>query len=298
MYLLPMSDSQAEATPNMPDPATAVTAALVKNVDSKFLSMFYKDALQPGVQQVGKALSDVMGLGNTVLLPIKMLNDKAKTLYERHMEQYRKNLENVPQEDIVEVAPEIGVPVMEKLEKTTNKKLSDLYINLLTNASIISNVNDVHPRYISIIENITPDEIVILNDIFNEMHIPAISIRVKIKRILNTPLVKTSLNEAGGNILKGGTSYAYTDSIINKGAIKLYFQNLIGLGLINYVEGHMLHDLMDNGNSKYEKLEEYYKDEYNIWFSMENTKAKIIRTKYGITELGKSFVRACKKGDE
>ena len=63
----------------MMDIPSQVVAAAVS--DEKVLRLFYHDFAQPGVRQVGKALSTVLGLGNTALLPVKLVNDKALALY-------------------------------------------------------------------------------------------------------------------------------------------------------------------------------------------------------------------------
>ena len=74
------------------------------------LKEIYGDALKPGVSQVGKALGTVLGLGNTILLPIYLLNERTKLIVEKNLEQYRESLKDVPE-------AEIGNPtIYEKLE--------------------------------------------------------------------------------------------------------------------------------------------------------------------------------------
>ena len=80
----------------------------------------YRDLAKPGVQQVGKALGTVLGLGNTILWPIHLINEKSRLALESNLERYRVKLEHVSQEDICSVAPEIGVPIAEKLSYVTN----------------------------------------------------------------------------------------------------------------------------------------------------------------------------------
>lgn len=95
------------------------------------LKQLYGDLARPGVAQVGKALSTVLGLGNTILWPLSLLNEKAKIALEHNLEKYRKQLEGVPEEKIIPVSPEVGVPVSEKLSYISDNELSDLYTNLL-----------------------------------------------------------------------------------------------------------------------------------------------------------------------
>ena len=74
----------------------------------------YDDAFSPGVQQVGKALETTVGLSNTLLLPIALLNIKANNVLRANMESYRVALSGVSPDDVVSVVPELGVPVLEK----------------------------------------------------------------------------------------------------------------------------------------------------------------------------------------
>jgi hypothetical protein len=53
----------------------AESATIIKEI--------YSDLAKPGVQQAGKALSTVIGLGNTMLWPVALLNEKAKLSLER-----------------------------------------------------------------------------------------------------------------------------------------------------------------------------------------------------------------------
>ncbi|GAB3234914.1 hypothetical protein GCM10027346_24180 [Hymenobacter seoulensis] len=140
-------------------------------MNEKILLGLYDDLAKPGVRKVGKALSTVLGLTNTLLLPVQGVNDANQMLYKYYMEQLRLKLENVPEEKIVEVAPEIGVPIIERLGRTTNLKLSELYINLLANASNVDYATEVHPRFISLIKSLTPNEVLLLERGMGRMHI-------------------------------------------------------------------------------------------------------------------------------
>jgi len=118
----------------------------------------YGDLAKPGVQQVGKALGTVFGLGNTILWPIHLANERSRLYLERNLQDYRARLENLPEEKVVPVAPEIGVPIAEKLTYVRDMKLADMYVTLLTKASNVDTVADAHPSFVNIINNLSPDE--------------------------------------------------------------------------------------------------------------------------------------------
>jgi hypothetical protein len=78
------------------------------------------------ITQVGKALGTVLGLGNTILLPIHLLNERARLILENNLEKYRLSLKDVPEVEILPVRPEVGVPILEKLAYVSDDELSDL----------------------------------------------------------------------------------------------------------------------------------------------------------------------------
>jgi hypothetical protein len=129
------------------------------------LPEIYGDLLKPGVKQVGLALETVFGLCNTVLLPLAIGNERARIALKRNLEKYRKRLEAVPEDEITTVRPEIGVPILEKLSYVTDDELSDMYVNLLANASTINTAQFAHPAFVHIINNLSPDEALLLKEV-------------------------------------------------------------------------------------------------------------------------------------
>src|SRR5262245_48813090 len=129
------------------------------------LKEIYGDLAKPGVTQAGKALGTVIGLGNTILLPIHWANERSRLALESNLEKYRKRLEAVSEGEITPVPPEIGVPIVEKLSYVTDDELSDMYVNLLANASTINTAQFAHPAFVHIINNLSPDEALLLKEI-------------------------------------------------------------------------------------------------------------------------------------
>lgn len=125
----------------------------------------YGDLAKPGVQQVGKALSTIIGLGNTMLWPLALMNEKAKIALESNLERYRNKLKDTLPDEVCEVPPEIGVPIAEKLSYVTNEELSEMYTELLANASQINKANVAHPSFVNVINNISPDEAILIKSI-------------------------------------------------------------------------------------------------------------------------------------
>ena len=143
-----------------------VVAQFAKSVG--LLSEIYGDVAKPGVQQVGKALATVLGLGNTCLWPLAILNGKAEIALTRNLETFREKLATVPMEKIVPVAPEVGVPIAEKLGYVRDENLANLYLNLLLKASCSNTVHQAHPAFVNVISDLAPDEATLLEYVFEE----------------------------------------------------------------------------------------------------------------------------------
>ena len=122
------------------------------------LKSVYADLLQPSVRRVGLALEDVIGLGNTALYPVQLLNGRTSIALKSNFDKYRKKLEDVLDADIIRVAPEVGVPIAEKLAYVTEPKLSDFYVTLLAKASQRQFAFQAHPGFVKAIDHLSPDD--------------------------------------------------------------------------------------------------------------------------------------------
>lgn len=125
----------------------------------ELLKQVYSDFAQPGVKQVGQALETVLGLTNTILLPLKLLNENARVSFNRKMEKYRERIKHLSDNEVCNVPPEIGMPILDKFTYISDNEISELFINLLSKASCKNTVKDAHPRFISIINSLlsTPE---------------------------------------------------------------------------------------------------------------------------------------------
>jgi hypothetical protein len=191
----------------------------------------YGDLARPGVRQVGKALETVIGLGNTVLWPVAWANERSRMALERNLEKYRRALESVPEEKIVAVAPEIGVPVAEKLEYVREERLADLYVNLLASASNVDRISFAHPSFVNIINNLSPDEALLLEFFKNETDLPFVQPKAIIQGT-------DSFSNFGGVIVQAETvgSLAFPQNV------SAYLENLAGLGLVRVRDDIWLED--------------------------------------------------------
>ncbi len=128
----------------------------------ELLKEIYSDLCKPGAAQLGKAIGGILGLGNTALYPIHLMNERTAIRLRANFERYRKKMENVPEEDVIPVPPEIGVPIAEKLVYVSNDELADMYTSLLAKASSKVNSDQAHPGFVAMIDRLSPDEAILL----------------------------------------------------------------------------------------------------------------------------------------
>lgn len=233
----------------------------------------------PAAEQAGKAIGNIIGLINTMTLPAKFANVWA----ERNFEKYAEKLKDIPKENIKEVEPEIGIPLIDKLSYTSNNDLAEAYANLLAKASSKEDVNLVHPGFINKLNSMAPDEIKILEYLKDKDKICYIYFRAE------------QANGDGMNLTYKLTGLENILDISTKN-IQIHMENLISLSILKDQEGTFLLD-----GDKYTDIVEIYKDakiEYeneiiNDKAYGENKKLKIKKSFYKVTAIGEIFIKAC-----
>lgn len=233
----------------------------------------------PAAEQAGKAIGNIIGLINTMTLPAKFANVWA----ERNFEKYAEKLKDIPKENIKEVEPEIGIPLIDKLSYTSNNDLAEAYANLLAKASNKDDVDLVHPGFINKINSMAPDEIRILEYLKDKNDIEYIFFRVK-----NDQQTKWNLGYklTGLENIFGLTSEK----------IQIHIENLISLNILEDKEG-----VWFNVEDGYNKLIELYKDteiEYKNFIEANEHYGKgrilfIGKSYYKVTTIGQTFIKAC-----
>ena len=186
----------------------------------------YGDLAKPGVSQVGKALGTVVGIGNTILWPIQLLNERAKIALEANLERYREKMASVPIENVSEVAPEIGVPVAEKLSYVSDTELRELYTSLLYKASNTETLSQAHPSFVNILNNLSPDEARLLQQFQ--------------KQVGSTPFISAKYTKMASPNERHSLQFIDCHFAMSKETkilfienLQAYISNLEGLGLIN-----------------------------------------------------------------
>lgn len=228
----------------------------------------------PASKQLGKSLGNIAGLLHTTTLPIKLFNQYAKKNYEKLEEK----LKDIPEENIREVEPEIGIPIMEKIAYTSNDNLSELYTSLLANASQKDKIHLVHPGFVNKINSMAPDEAKILEFFRKKNNIPYIMFRAE------------NENNDGLNISNNLTTLE-NEINIDANTFQVHLENLVSLSLIEDLQGRFLsqegtYDSLENVYPQFKKsVEENQYGSYN--------KLKVVKSYYRLSKVGETFLDAC-----
>lgn len=242
----------------------------------------YPDIAKPGAQKVGVALETVLDFSNTILLPLKLVNEKSKIFFQKHMETYSKKMSEIPEGEVVPVTPELGLSIMDELLKVTNDDLANLFTNLLVNASTREGAGNAHPSFINVIKSLSADE-------------------AKIIHYLGVSKADYFRFIRWDKVMNGG-SIALTDEFSDlRNAVELnfkdnhifYINNLKNLGILNSETSYL-----ENETHIYEGLENEYselKETYENILKESPEKGVIISISKGrnrITPFGESFIKS------
>ena len=128
----------------------------------------YKDVLKPSAQSLGEILSF---LPRTIRLFLsgweKWLINGEETL-KVTAAAIKEKVSQIPADKIVEPEPYVVVPAIQQLcYCQDNEFIRDLYANLIVSSMNADKKWDVHPAFVDIIKQITPDEAKILGQLGN-----------------------------------------------------------------------------------------------------------------------------------
>ncbi|PKA10383.1 hypothetical protein CH372_19685 [Leptospira meyeri] len=184
----------------------------------EFTREIYGDLAKPGLQKVGHAFSILMGFLPAALWKFEVWQDQKKLLRDKYFEEYRLELENIPIEKIVPVLPDLGVPIIQNLSHTITEEVGRLYINLLTKASNLDTFSDCHPKMISTIQSLSPDEAKIigyLNSLGPEPYgLPSIKLSYGTKQNAVEVFSKYFCFEEKVNLSNPASLFIYIDNLV------------------------------------------------------------------------------------
>ena len=260
---------------------------MIENIDNtdkglgKIIPDIYEDGLKSTTQEVGKGLALIPKAINAALAPLrKWIAQKEYNVAETEKLLALK-LENVNAESIVSPESYVALPALQAISYCINSaELRDMYANLLSTSMLIDKKENVHPSFVEIIKQLSPDEAKLLKKISeNGKSYPLIDVQIQIR-------------DAGYIIkLKNFTLLAegvcdYPQNIFS------YIDNFARLKIIDVSDGVWLND-----DELYKPIESYKEILAMVNSPLpEGHSWKIVRKKFDVTQYGRTFIETCVRG--
>ena len=204
---------------------------LTKEVAIGLAKDVYADAGRPVAKPTGELVGLVPRAIRAALAPV----EKWILQREYNMAETKKLLEeklqNTPPELIQPPEPHIAVPALQYISYCMdNEELRDMYASLLANSMNSAVKNGVHPAFVEIVKQLSPDEAKVLRHIYYHDYYPILGLRTHKndgRRLVALPILSNVAEVSGCENIHGD------EGIIN---------NLCRLGLVTIPEGECLID--------------------------------------------------------
>ena len=130
-----------------------------KVADSKLANKIYDDAGSPAVKQLGEMAADVTKTLRLFTAPFQL----AALAQDRFSVWLSEARNRVPEERQIEASPQISGPALRAMLFLEEKNpLASLFVNLLSKAIDKESVEEVHPSFVFVLEQISADEALLL----------------------------------------------------------------------------------------------------------------------------------------
>lgn len=259
-----------------------INKEIAKELVSQTAGEAYRDIAHPTAQSTGQLISFIprtikvwLGRWEKWILNGEYAMKETEALL-------AEKLKNISEEKIVEPEPYVAIPAIQQLSYSFDShELRDMYANLLASSMNIDTKYDVHPAFVDIIKQLTPDEAKLLKSL------PPTTMNYH-------PLVDLRLFT--GNDTKGHITVVRNYSNIGEGICEMpenictYIDNLDRLKIICVLE-----DIRVTDSSKYVAIE---KSE-SLTYIRENLKIEekhtfsLNKKSFALTEFGESFIKHC-----
>lgn len=258
--------------------ANEISKGIIDKADGVLVEV-YKDALSPAVKPIGEILSF---LPRTVKVAFngveKWLINKEETL-RLTAESVREKIKAIPEEKLVEPEPYVAIPAMQQLSYcVNNEELRELYANLLVSSMNADKKWQVHPAFVDIIKQLTPDEAKLLKHFLPTP-------------MQNYPLLDVRLeNQRGeGNVYYSNFTDISLDVLDIPTNIGLYIDNFVRLKIIEIPPSRIYAD-----NTTYERLKQHPILQSNLPnINIDALKLKYIYKVFNVTNFGANFIQTC-----
>ena len=185
----------------------------------------------------------------------------------------------MPEEKLVEPEPYVAIPAMQQLSYcVNNEELRELYANLLVSSMNADKKWQVHPAFVDIIKQLTPDEAKLLKHFLPTP-------------MQNYPLMDVRLeNQRGeGNVYYLNFTDFSLDVLDIPTNIGLYIDNFVRLKIIEIPPSRIYAD-----NTTYERLKQHPILQSKLpHINIDALKLKYIYKVFNVTNFGANFIQTC-----
>jgi Abortive infection alpha len=240
---------------------------------------------------LGTALGTVFETSSTFVLPLKLWQARRKAIFQSNINKLEQQLAIAADEGktIVPCPPEIGCSVIDQLGHVSDPELSELFVRLLRRSCIKEESKLAHPRFVSIISSLSPDEARLLKATSHEDFFRCLSVRWEKTESDEGGIATTSyyITDQCQTAVEQVTDILFTDNIYK------YLVSLQSLGLLVIQEDAHIDEYM-TPHADYIKLRKFYKTR-----AKENVKtqdghtSRVLHGRIQFTDFGLFFLDSC-----
>lgn len=240
----------------------------------------YEDGMKPATVEGGEVLALIPRTIKAALAPLRQWIAQREYNVAETEKLLAIKLENIEAEKIVSPEGYVAVPAIQAISYCLNSdELRNMYANLLAKSMVSDTKNGVHPAYVEIIKQLSPDEAKLLKHISTEdKGYPLIDIKI--------------VNSEGGfhTVMHHFTDIA--EGVCEEPENTLsYLDNLERMRLIDVPWGLYIGD-----DSEYEKILQHPKVLSVLNFQTpEGWTFETKKEKFEITQFGRDFINVCIK---
>lgn len=240
----------------------------------------YIDGGRPIVKPTGALVALIPRAIKAALLPIEKWVLQREYNLEETKQLLEIKLQNIQPELIESPEPYIAVPALQYISYCMdNDELRDMYANLLANSMNKVVKNGVHPGFVEIIKQLSPDEAKMLRYIYTNTYVPTMGLKV--------------YKKTGGylSFFESFTNITELCECEDIGEYENYVDNLVRLGLIIKPNDKYL-----ISEEKYEPLKNHsfiVKQKENFEKMDAVSKVEYVKGILELTSFGKKFCGIC-----
>lgn len=195
----------------------------------------YADILQPTLKPTGEILSLIPRAINASLEPLHAWIAQKEYNIEETKKLLALKLTHITPDNIVSPESYIAIPALQQISYSmNNESLRDLYANLLAKAMNKETKNAVHPAFVDIIKQLSPDE-ALLNKYIYEAY-------TRSDNCFAIPLLIVSEvypDKTSKVIIHGFSDFLDKAGCREKVNAKFYFDNLVRLQILTNTTGSL-----------------------------------------------------------